>query len=194
MIRVGIKGGGEITLTGLSREELEKVECSIRGGYSWIRVVDGKLESVWGYNPLPDPIHDPKMRHFWRRHTEDEERNIRYDLFTHAPLSSYDSPSLTIQHLCGHFYTEESYQLYAEALASFGFECLRSLRAFDGRYIEIWFLCSLQFAKGDLLQDCLSGTSNDVEKLAKALEFLRRRVRFGTLDVSIQRLAMPNPE
>ena len=99
------------------------------------------------------------------------------------------SPSITIQGLCGYNYTEENYKWNAEKLESYGFQCLRSRRGTDAKFWELWFLPGLWCSKGDLEANVKRG-KDDKEELKIALEFLRHKVSFGTLDVSNQRMCM----
>jgi hypothetical protein len=103
-------------------------------------------------------------------------------------------PSIIIQHLCGYHYTPENYKRQAEYLESLGFECLRSRRGADARYHELWLLSGLWSAKGGLKESLGNGGSYGNKELNKAVKFLCRNASFGTLDVSFQRAAMPNPD
>ncbi len=198
MIKIKSIGGNEggISLHGFLQEDLEKMEGCILGGHCWMRVVNGKPEFIKSYHPLPDPITDEHMFPFWRQSTEDEEKHPQnYELFNHESFGDYESPSISIRYLCGFSYSREKYKEVAERLESFGFQCMRSKRGDGGHYWEIWFLIGLFMAKGEL-EEFVSRGANHKEKLKEALEFLRadRGISFGTLDVSVQRLALSNPD
>lgn len=196
MIEITSGHDGQISLKGFSQEDLEKMEGCILGGHSWMRVVDGEPRFVKSYKPLPDPIEDKHMLPFWRQSTEEEEKHpINHELFNHESFGDYESPSILIRYLCPRNYSSERYLQVAERLESFGFQCMRSRRGDDGKYWEIWFLPGLFMAKGEL-KELVSGNADYKDKLKKVLEFIRtdRSVYFGTLDVSVQRLAIPNPD
>ena len=197
-IRLSSWGGGQnqksLTIANLSDEEHEKVFGCIQGGMWWIRVENGELKFVPNYKPLPSPIEDSTMFPFWRKATQ-EEMKRSYSMFETQPIEELHSSiaSITIHSWCGYYYTPERYKIEAENLISYGFECLRSRRGEDSTYWEIWLLPSLIFAKGNL-QMCIQAGEDDKKKLALALEFLRKNSTFGSLDVSVQRLAMQMPD
>jgi hypothetical protein len=183
-----------LEIRGLTREEAERVEGSIRGGHCWIRRdADGRLEHVPSYDPLPSPTEDDEMLPFWRK--PEEGTPVQMEAFAHMPAGFHSSQSITIQHLCGYHYSPDSYRKIAERLESYGFVCLRSKREDDGKYWELWFLPGVWMAQGELKEAVESSRSKSQKKQAEeAIEFLRRNVQFGTLDASVQRLAMPYPE
>lgn len=187
----GRDGGGVCTLTlnGLTKEELEEVLSSIQLGLKWIRlnVEDGRLLTEPVHNPLPGPTDDDEMLPFWRKKTSSNQ-SFLFDDFEMSKEKGF-SPSITIQSLCGYNYSKENYKRVSENLEKWGFECLRSRRGSDGRFWEIWFLPGLWASKGDL-RARVDRETKEENKLSKALEFLRVRSSFGTLDVSNQRLAM----
>jgi len=189
-IRITSTGRGSensISLTGFSKENLEKMIASMTAGTLYVRVEEGKLFSIPAKEELPKPAEDASMLPFWRRHTGATQPEM-FDEYQHSKEKGY-SQSISIQHLCGYNYTPERYAETAEKLESYGFECLRSRRGSDAKFWEIWFLPGLWCAKGDLATEIKRG-KNDEEKLRVALEFLRHRVSFGTLDVSNQRMCM----
>ncbi|MEI7452344.1 MAG: hypothetical protein WCK37_04060 [Candidatus Falkowbacteria bacterium] len=202
-IRVSSHGNGELTITGLSQEEIEKIYGAINFGNSYIKVEDGQLKTVPKFKDLPGPIADKSMLPFWRQASEEEM--AQGTLFNNAIFEKedYRSPSIIIQSLCGYFYTPEKYQLYAKKLESYGFECLRSRRDPNAKFLEFWYLPGLWAAKNQLKEVIDSIQIKEGEKLWKnldprkteaALNFLGTDIKFGTLDVSIQKLAMPIPE
>jgi hypothetical protein len=201
-IRIVSSGGsgGDLHLAGLNGEEMERMK-GVFHGHSWFRMKnEGQTACfVWTYDTLPGPITDEAMLPFWRRATTEEiEMSRREPTFKQISFDEYSNrslPSISIAHLCGHFYTENSYRENAEKLISYGFVCMRSQRDLSGQYYEIWYLASLYSAKGDLEAAIKIGSGKSYStKLERALNFLRLTVVFGTLDVSIQRLAMPNPD
>lgn len=188
-IRVTSHGGydGSISLTGFSKEGLEKMLASMQSGAYYVQVKNGKLIAVPTWEEIPRPTEDKTMTPFWRRHTDSKQPEL-FDEYEHSKQKGM-SPSISIQHLCGYNYTERGYIWEAEKLESYGFQCLRSRRGGDAKFWEIWFLPGLWSAKGDLGENVKRSEDNE-EKLRIALEFLRHKVSFGTLDVSSQRMAM----
>lgn len=70
--------------------------------------------------------------------------------------------------------------------------CLRSRRGDDGGYWEQWVLHFLEAARGDLeqhLKALPSGTAWHARAEAAA-KFVAKHVRFGSLDITIQRWAL----
>ncbi len=193
-LSIPIYGAGSITVKGILPNEVDIALGSILGGHYWIRGgKDGRLEHVPSYEKLPEPITDEKMQPFWNE-VKSEDVHVQLKMFSHitdpAEYWRYSSPSITIQYLCGYDYTKEGYTKQAKLLESFGFECLRSRRGDDGKFWEIWYLSGLWRAKGSLLKAIdVSGRKNEKLQAKVAVEFLRQNVSFGTLDISVQRLA-----
>lgn len=194
-IRVtGWQPGGR-TVTGFTKESAEKFEGALSSGNYWARVVDGKLHTVPVYHSLPDPVTDKDMAPFWRQVRV--EPNLFgapvYEVEKFAPTPEHSSAHISIQHLCGYAYTPERYKIEGEKLESWGFECMRSRRSPNGQFWEVWFLPGLFLAKG-ALEEAIGKEKADQAALDRAVEFLRSNSIFGTLDVSVQRLAMCAPD
>ncbi|MBY0473284.1 hypothetical protein K2Q00_03330 [Patescibacteria group bacterium] len=187
-------GGGGISLNGLNRAEEDILEGAFRTGHHWVRMgQNGRIEHTPSFNALPSPADDDRMLPFWRE--GEKKPPVQLELFSHAETGDqrlHSSRSFTIQHLCGYGYTPEKYKAQAALLESWGFECLRSRRGKTGEFWEIWFLPGVWAAKGSLKTAVhrLPQKERNEETQAKlALEFIRRNASFGTLDVSVQRLA-----
>ncbi len=192
-VLVSSYGGGSFSLQNLRPEEVDLLQASLQAGSQWVRVgPNGRLEHSPFSETPPSPIPDVDMEPFWSASHSDEPP-IQYELFSHTEMNGYSMhscASITIQHLCGYGYTPEAYAHYASELESFGFECLRSRRGTTGQYWELWFLPGVWRAKGRLRDAIVdSKYKNDKLKTRVTVEFLRRNVQFGTLDVSVQRLA-----
>jgi hypothetical protein len=183
--RITAYGGSEIRISGILNEDQERVMACLNAGVYWIRVKDGKLEIVESWEKLPDPIADEEMLPFWRKPTKAE--SAQPELFEMEIPSEHDSPSISIQHLCGYNYSSEGYRMQAEKLESYGFNCMRSRRGPDAKYWETWFLPGLWAAKGGLKERI--GKHKGKNALKAATSFLACNVRFGSLDVSVQRMA-----
>lgn len=197
-VRIGSSGGdrGEVNFYGFSREEISSVD-GVANGYNWMTIQDGVPKFVSVYESLPEPAVDDEMLPFWRKLSEEHESTQLelFDLGTEKLQNS--SPSFIVQHLCGYRYTSDNYRYNAELLESYGFECLRSRRRANGRFWEVWLLPGTWAAKGEL-QEVLSLVTDpgsdyqkaEKKKVEKTIDFLCRKVDFGTLDVCVQRAAM----
>lgn len=194
-ISVPSYGGDSITVKGLQPDEVDKLTASMRGGHHWVkRGDDGRLETTPSYEPRPEPTEDLDMAPWWPN--REEIGNVQIEMFSPPELADrlkYASPSISIQHLCGYSYTPENYRRYAHLLESYGFECMRSRRdSASGQYWEVWFLPGLWVAKGDLAEAAprsYKGDGDGTKQLNKAISFLCSHIAFGTLDVSVQRMA-----
>lgn len=178
---------GRVTIEGFSLDEFEKMLGAMRGMY-WVHSDNGRLVSSPRYEPPPNPIVDEEMLPFWRKPTKNEKAGS-LKLFEMEDLGEHSSPSISIQSLCGYYYTPERYKAEAAKLESWGFECLRSRRGNDGQFWEVWFLSGIWSAKGALLES-IKGIKGEKKKLEAATDFLGRNAVFRTLDVSVQRMAM----
>lgn len=193
-LMVGLRSAGRFEIRGLTQREGELVEGSILGGHHWIRRgSDGRLENVPSYLPLPDPVVDEEMYPFWRKLEQGEV--IQPKLVSSGYLPKGYGASISIQHLCGYYYTKENYRKQAEKLTKFGFVCMRSRRGDDATFWEIWYLPGVWAAKGELEIAINDSKETDLMKKTEvAVRYLGNHVSFGTLDCSVQRLAMPVPE
>lgn len=198
-IRISIYSLKQVTIDGLVGNESELLKASILGGHHWIRRgSDGRLLHVASFDPLPGPITDEEMLPFWRRPSENEARQadlFGFDESTEAALK-HASPSIYISSLCGYNYTAENYKREASKLSDWGFVCMRSPRDEDsGHFQEVWYLSGVWAAKGELEESIVQSNSKTQEaKFKHALEFIRFNVEFGSLDVSMQRMAMAIPD
>lgn len=218
----GLHRGQNMSLSGLEPSEIEVMRGAMHG-HSWVRCKDGRIQHVPSYEPLPDPVVDDMMLPFWRRPGANEE--VQLNLFSFEPTPVWASPSITISHLCGYFYSASNYADQARKLMRWGFVCLRSQRDNSGEYYENWYLSGLWAAKEELRQaidtmdpyilqrSTVSEFMRDTfgpppnkrslpktrkgkqkKELETAVSFLGRNAQFGTLDVSIQRMAMGVPD
>jgi hypothetical protein len=182
---------GEVTIGELTSEEMESMEAFTLGA-CWIRVSeDGRLERRERFAELPGPIEDPCQPPKWIP-LVDWTKEAPFLVNPTPPLAEepnpkYNSPAFIVKYLCG--YNNTPYEHEARKLQSYGFECLRSRRGRDGRFWEIWYLAGYYFAKGELKSE-MALKSDDAEQISAAINFLCRRVSFGTLDVCYQRAAM----
>jgi hypothetical protein len=194
---VTLHGGGRFGLDGLTRDEDAMLHASLSAGACWVRAKDGRIESIPSYLSAPEPGTDIDMERFWPTKAV-EQRPVQMEMFDHPEKDDRDmhsSSSFIIQHLCGYNYTPEKHQQEVKRLTGWGFACLRSPRFGDGHFWELWFLPGLWSAKGDLAE-AISNKKLKTEKAksAAAIEFIRVRASFGTLDVSTQRLAQRIPD
>lgn len=180
---------GEITITGLSKEEVETLQAMILGAYYTRVNDDGRLESVNRHDPLPK-VTDERMLPFWRKATPDEEAQLKmFDMDAMKDRGELYYPGFMISSLCGYNYTKDGYKQEAEKLQSYGFQCLRSQRGEGARYWEVWYLPSVFSAKGTLA-DRIKQIKDPNEQTQEAIRFLMRNVSFGSMDMTQQRAAM----
>jgi hypothetical protein len=188
--RQGEGDNGTITLSNLTPDEVDKFR-GLFAGMEWMTVEDGRFSFQSTVPPMPGPADDPEMMPFWRRPREGEAV-VQEMLFDRTVNLEHYSPSIIIQHLCGFNYTPDWYREQVGLLESWGFRCLRSRREADSRFTEIWFI-GLWEARGDL-REALKNERSTKKKIDLAVRFLCRHASFGTLDVVVQRAAMPNPD
>ncbi len=194
-VRVTGSGPGTITVAGLSTEEGEKLMGALNVGNWWVKNTGGRLETHSAFSAVPPSVDDEEMLPFWGDGTSmcfsgPPLPGPKYEKSGANTVPRCASPSITIQHLCGYSYTPEGYNIEAEKLRGWGFQCLRSQRGDDGQYWELWFLPGLWCAKGKLANAFCNEKAHADGSIEKAVEFLSKNCSFGTLDVSFQRLAM----
>ncbi len=105
--------------------------------------------------------------------------------------NNHPLPAIIIRGLGGHSSTPSEYQIQAEKLKSYGFECLRSTSNGQEQPQEIWLLSCLSKARGDLGK--MVGSIRTADKRRKqdaALNFMMKNVSFISLDMSIQRVSI----
>lgn len=195
-----------VQITGLTRDEVDHLIKAFRG-LSWFSVEGGRLQTSSRFAPLPDPVRDEEMIPFWRQYSNTQAQGEFFPkVFEDMSPDVVFSPHITIQSLCGYNYTPENYARESTKLLSYGFRQIRSQRGEDGGYWELWYLPGVWCAKGDL-KDVVERTAqglkpsggfhirqDDKECFEAAVDFLRRNISFGTLDVSVQRWAMATPD
>lgn len=192
-------GPCEIRVCGLTPEEFEIFRSSLVGA-SWIRVRDGRLESVAVFQPLPDPSLDLMMTPHW---AGDREHDLlgEVDLTRIRNVKEFDklsncSASIIVKSITAGFTdSNERRNRYMDAagkLESFGFECMRSRRGRDGKFWEIWYLPGLWMADGALKKAIEPFKPSGVAAEVKgAVHFLCNcGVPWGILDVCCQRAAI----
>ena len=188
-IRVVIEGPDRITFEGFLEKERESIMGAAHG-HQWVCIgADGRLCTSNTRVPLPAPAEDEEMLPFWRRMTAKNPTRRVQEQFREQ-LSDGDSPSLTIQSLCGYHYSPAYYANEAQKLEEYGFACLRSRRGADGQFWEIWYLPGLWAAKGELKKALAPYAKSVHGQLSAARKFLIEHVAFGSLDVMVQRAAM----
>ncbi len=178
-----------IDISDLSDIEERIVLGSLRGnGTYWIRIVNGRLEYFPYYEPLPSPVLDEEMLPFWRKATK-SEMDCTYSLLEMDKLDEDDCSrvSISFHSVCGLSYTPGNYKEEINKLISYGFECLRSRRQEEGKFLEIWCLESISLAKGEL-KNHISVVKENEMQLKLALGFLKKNIKFGSLEVSVQKI------
>lgn len=187
-------GECKMTIEGLQDYEMDAIKSMLLG-LNWISTGDsGRIISIPAKTPLPPPT-DDEMLPFWREHPlSDGIPVIQQEIFDPESLKRNNQSSIYIQSLCGYYYTKDSYRSQAEKLTRWGFECLRSRRGENGQYWELWYLSGIWAAKEEL-RDAIGSKHPDYEtrkgeEFDQMLNFLSKNVQFGTLDASVQKLAM----
>lgn len=179
-----------VDIGGLVDGEREAIEGALNGHY-WITVRDGRIQKIPAREtPLSEV--DEGMLPFWRAFDQKQE-GLQLKLVEFEPIKEGYSPAIFIQSLCGYNYTPATYRHDAAVLEEYGFICMRSRRSEDGRYWEIWYLPGLWAAKGRLKEALGAERASEKKKLERAFDFFHSRkcqVTFGTLDVTVQRMAM----
>ncbi|MBY0309915.1 hypothetical protein K2Q16_02080 [Patescibacteria group bacterium] len=194
-LRISSYGSGRFELRDLSSTDIQILDGSFRGGFHWVRRGDdGRLEHVPFYKALPAAAEDASMHPFWQAPVSSV--GVQMEMFPLYECGDtghrFTDSSIIIQSLCGYEYTEDRYRSNATILEECGFVCLRSRRdPQQGQFWELWFLPGTWAAAGKLRAAIkASGANTPNEKTKAAVEFLQTHVRFGTLDVSVQRLAL----
>ena len=196
-IRVTMRASdGSITLSNLTPKELEAVDSFVAGA-SALRLVAGRLAATKNFAALPTPVDDPILSPYWKT-------NGTIEKIGELPGEGWRSPGFVIQCVgAGHSDPVEyrrAYRRDAGRLEEMGFVCMRSQRNESGRYWEAFVLFSTWQAKGEL-RDYLqhvkkregSTWKHEVEALADYIGS-RTSIRFGTLDVVVQRWALSNDD
>lgn len=205
-ISIGSYSSGQdsnsVHFTGLTKKEADQLIGAVRG-LSWFGVKEGRLEVSSRYLPLPDSVQDEQMLPFWRQFSNTPvQGEFLEKIFEDMSDDVIYLQHIMIQSLCGYNYTPENYANEAEKLLSYGFIQTRSKRGENGCYWEMWYLPGVWAAKGHLKEivdgvtakakswEDPHGKRKDKECFKAVLEYLRRNVSFGTLDVSVQRFCM----
>lgn len=177
------KGESSVNISGLTVSEFDAIESFLKGG-SYLRVIDGRLHAYDVYEPLPDPETDPIIApHF--------DARISYEALGKVPSGEgWHSPGIVLSHLVGNAAKD------ARKLKSWGFSCMRSPRGRCGGYWEQYVLHGMWQAKGDLKKhmDGLGKLSWSQEAESACKFVVDQRIRFGTLDITIQRWALACPD
>lgn len=190
---------GEIRIENLLDHECDMLTAMING-LCRVECIEGRLVRRDLYEELPAPGEDPLIAPHWK--STGEPKLVQVTVPDADRGNTF--PSISIQSVCGYYWTPEKYAEAVETLGKWGFRCLRSRRESDGTYLEIWYLPGLWLAKGELKRqiqifggkkesDC-SITKWDREKIGELGRWIYRHVPFGTMDCIDQRLAMRAPE
>lgn len=191
----GRPGEASITISG-PIEEIDAIRQMI-AGMIWLAYKNpgdgkGKLEVSDRFKPLPSPIDDPHIPPQWQ--SEIGLGNIPAEW---APRIRETIPkdygwALPHYYMSHIFNTKEN----IPKLQDWGFECMRSRRGADGKFWETWYLPGDWAAKGALREyiETLEHNMHWEQKTKLICHWLAERIRFGTLDVSVQRMALPNPD
>lgn len=173
----------------LTDEELKAFEA-FENGASYIRVIGGRLHAFHAWEVLPDAEEDPLMGPHWGSGGEVKQFGGP------PPGEGWHSPGIVITGL-GAGTNEEGRKYSQDTLTECGFTCLRSPRENDGRYWEQWVLHFMLCAKGPLKGHMEKWRENNTTRnwwaeVEEAARFLTKvlHVRYGSLDITIQRWAL----
>lgn len=171
-----LEAASHVKIDNLTVREVEAVEGMV-SGENYLRCVDGRLHAYSARQPLPDPIDDPIVGPHWERSPEPK-------IGHKPPGEGWHMPTVTVHSLLDN---GES----AARLDDWGFVCMRSRRSRDGKYWEQWWI-SRWMAKGELKVAIEKagelGWFGEAEFICRFV--VNQRIRFGSMDVSIQRWAM----
>lgn len=184
-----------VTIKNLTLKEHDAV-VSMVNEQSYLRVKDGRLHAYTVHKPLPDAVDDPIVAPHWVKSTDELVKHGNY-----PKENGQRMPGIVISHLGAgigerHFDNADTVKRNIEAVESCGFVCLRSKRFEDGTYDEKWVLHSLYCAKGPLKEflDSLKVKADTYWHTVAdaACDFLVKAmgIRFGTMDITIQRWAL----
>ena len=178
----------QITLSGLTDRELDAVQQFLLG-LSYLGCFKGRLHAYSVTEPLPKAEDDPLLAPHWESDGTMKEYGGR-------PVGEGShSPGIIIEHVGAGARSRRETESSKATLTACGFTCLRSPRGDDGRFWEQWVLHGLWQAKGPFEKYLKALEINDWHREAEvAARFIARdlNVKFGSLDITIQRWALCN--
>lgn len=189
-----------IKISGLSPAELEKIEAFLAGA-AWVSRGNEGIVAKQRFEPLPDPVTDPEMHPFWRKRAPEEMEQLP---LLKEWVDEFEPHDLNYAHytLSGIGAATGDYHTAARDLESYGFIQMRSMRSANGRFCEFWYLPGVWAAQGRLKAEVdkvaefrktwedPTGRSAYILCHEAVMDFLRKNVDFGSVEVSIQRLAL----
>lgn len=187
------ENGGEVCLTGLSKEEVDQLVGLALGTY-YVSVEKGRLKVHPVHEPLPDPKVDPKMGPFWQRASDRDIAEAKLEVVDVKAGEGLQGhfPTFILHGVgAGGYRWGSNYMKEATRLEGWGFLCLRSRRSTDGKYSELWYLSSIFMAEGELAEAIAKVKGQGVEAEVDAvINFMCRSASFGSFDVTVQRAAL----
>lgn len=179
-------GQGRATLR-LNDAQIEQIQGVVLG-HAWFTVEKDVPVFQSKHRPLPEVKPDLHIEPYFgagQRWVPREFSKAEHAWSPHFDLAhlgaGYDGPDRP----------QDVYEREARKVESWGFYCLRSRRGPGGRYWEIWRLNGYWSAENELARFCKQTEKLSCEDRIRAVvDWLCRNVRFGTLDVSIQRAAL----
>lgn len=183
-------GGGRLTLR-LNAEQIDQMH-GVLLGLAWFGVENNQPVFQSKLRPLPEVKPDLHIEPYFGAGKRWVPRE--FGTAEHAWSPHFDLAYLGAG--CGENENPQAaYEREARKLESWGFFCMRSRRGPDGRYWEIWRLNGFWSAQNELETLCKrldKDRLNCEQKISAVVDWLCQNVRFGTLDVSIQRAALTN--
>lgn len=215
-------GGQNLSLGGLNPAEVEVMRGAMHG-HHWITCKDGRIQHVPSYEPLPDPVADQMMLPFWRRPGSEEGVQLNLFSFEPIPAWSSPSitiSNLCGYNYSAMNYAEQARKLIRWGFACLRSHRDLSGEFHEHWYLSGLWAAKEELrlvidamdphilsrdTTNDFLRDILGPPRKELgppknekerqkRELDAALAFLGRSVQFGTLDVSIQRMAMGLPD
>lgn len=190
-IRLGSYGsdrGGEcfVTLQGLTKAEGEWFRRMMSED-AFIGMHDGRMQVYQKHEDLPSPADDPVVFDSFKPggHVEHviagDPGDIRFrSIWLHAVGCGCDNKEAIRQR---------------RQVEEWGFECMRSRRGESGKYWEVWMLYGITGAQGLLKKaiDDMKDAGVDFKVMGdKLVHWIAHRCRFGSIDITCQRLAVTN--
>lgn len=175
---------GYVSANGLTRTEVKTMQAAFLG-HKWITVKNGRLRSAPMHERPPTPTKDPKIVDFWP--PVSRGRSVK-QMSLEGESLEHHFPAIYIS---GVGAGGDDYEWAAKKLEAVGFECLRSRRGKDGKFWEVWYLCGISCAKGELQEAVELVDRRDTAKRMKAaVDWLCRNTHFGSCDIAVQKAAL----
>lgn len=165
-----------------SNDVVHAVQGAINGS-KWIRFVDDQLEVCDAFIPPeePDPMIPPKRYHA-------KGNFIRFDIDEDRFQASKDGHHFPSFFLTGVGAGAKDLDEARGQVQCAGFEYMRSRRGEDNKFWEVWYLPGL-YQADNKFKEALDEVPQSA-KLETAITWIINNLRFGSLEVTVQRAAL----